>query len=148
MLNRVWWELNSMFEVRHIRMKMKTMSTMNWKRLAKNSRRKVERKWLGESASMERWVDWMLNLRNDERSMRHNTSHVPNQAILMNTFLRRPEKKYSMLFILMIIRSSVSYQDGNNSNTTGDVKRNLKTFFLKKNRTMRIRSYSIIRIYF
>jgi hypothetical protein len=35
----------------------------------------------------------VLNLRNDEILMQHNTLHVPNQAIPMYTFHRHPKKK-------------------------------------------------------
>jgi hypothetical protein len=40
----------------------------------------------------------MLSLQNDEILMQHNTSHVPNQAIPMNTFLQHPiQKKWSKI---------------------------------------------------
>jgi hypothetical protein len=42
---------------------------------------------------MVKLFDWMLTLQNDEILMQHNTSHVPNQAIPMNTFLQHPTQK-------------------------------------------------------
>jgi hypothetical protein len=37
--------------------------------------------------------DLVLNLQNDEILMQHNTSHVPNPAIPMNTFPPHPSQK-------------------------------------------------------
>jgi len=56
-------------------------------------------------------VDYLLNLRNDEILTQHSTSHVPNQAIPMNTFLQRPRDSFEQNFnFIACVFLVLSYQ--------------------------------------
>jgi len=68
------------------------MMMMNLKMLGKNLMRIEVMMLLVVLALLVKWVDSILILQNDEISMQHNTSLVPNQAILMNTFPQHPKK--------------------------------------------------------
>ncbi len=50
------------------------------------------RMWLEELVRLGKDLDQVSNFQNAEISMQHSTSHVPSQAIPMNTFHQHPEE--------------------------------------------------------
>ena len=76
-----------------------------------------------------KWFHWMLTLQNDEILMQHNTLHVPNQAIPMNTFHQYPNWIVNENSRIIC---RYTYQYGDDSETVSNVKSNFKTFFLNE----------------